>query len=191
MLNYYIILPFLPPLAKSEATNEGINSGHLVKITDCEKIPTDKPQRQMFYVLTSSPTWPKMWQKIRQIKRGSHMCTRTQCGPIQDCQGAQQGCKAMLSTWTTRSGPTQCPTEEVSTVDHRSPCSLLSPGWSATQLPGESGMSWCQSTSCLTFKSSWSLNTQLPDCPPLVWTPAMKKLRVEKWLRCFTQVRLR
>lgn len=34
MLNYYIILPFLPPLAKSEATNEGINSGHLVTITD-------------------------------------------------------------------------------------------------------------------------------------------------------------
>lgn len=90
-----------------------------------------------------------------------------------------RGCEAMLLMWNTRAEPTWCLTEEVSTVDHWSPCRLLSPCWSATQLPGESEMPSCQSTSCLTFKLWSALHITLPDCLLLVWAPAMKKMRVE------------
>lgn len=86
-----------------------------------------------------------------------------------------QGCEAMLLMWNTRAEPTWCLTEEVSTVDHWSPCRLLSPRWSATQLPGESEMPSCQSTSCLTFKLWSALNITLPDGLLLVWAHAMKK----------------
>lgn len=90
----------------------------------------------------------------------SHIFSPLGAPPVTVCSytglsGSTMRCGAMLLMWKTRAQPTHWLTEEVLTVELRSPCSLLSPDCSATPLPGEAEMPSQQSTSSLTFKSWW------------------------------------
>lgn len=90
-----------------------------------------------------------------------------------------QACWAVPLMWNTSAKPTQRLTEEVSTVDNLSPCSLCPPDRPTTQLPAESEMPTCLCTSHLTFKSWQTLKKRLPACLVMVWIPAIKKFSVK------------